>query len=367
MTTTPTRFRRLSRYLLAILAVPAVGAAAYVAGNMLAGTPGRPIAVAKAIRGVAVADADVDLGEVWERSDHTATLTLLNTNRHAVEITRFATACDCTAADPPRLSIPAGGAATLTVRLDLSRRLPYEFGLARRAVQVRIDPTFAGDQSASPGWTITADVKSRVVLDTHTLAFGDAVRRGESTNRTVRATVADPADRLEAVGSFETVTAAVEKVNPTEYLIRVTPDARLAVGPFTAAVQVVAVTADGVRHPGGTIAVSGDVQPTTRAFPRVVLLGAQPAGAATTAEATVWPAAGWAVARVETDTPAVTVAKSGATADSGQTYTLTQTIAAGDGISEIVFVLRRADGATERVPVTVRYFGQSPATAGGKP
>jgi hypothetical protein len=186
---------------------------------------------------------------------------------------------------------------------------------------------------------------------------------GPAVSRKVRATAHVPIDRLDASAVPDLAVARVESVadNPGQYCIIVSPRPDLPVGPFRFDVQVRAVTADAVVHPGASIEVSGEMQSPCRVFPRLILLGEHTILDCAEADMTVWlPANGWGIDRIETDSPDTSVSRAGVGPDGGMGLRVTQRIArAGDQVAAIRIVVHTPDGQTEVLPVEVRYHGQT--------
>jgi hypothetical protein len=147
-----------------------------------------------------------------------------------------------------------------------------------------------------------------------------------------------------------------------QYLIIVSPHANLPIGPFKFQVQVRAITADGVAHPCSSIDVTGDMQPSSRVLPRLILLGERNVLDSAEADVTVrLPASDWSIDRIETDTLDTMVARVGSGPDGGELLRVTQRISqAGDYVSPIRILIRKPDGQMEVVKVEVRYHGQNP-------
>jgi hypothetical protein len=170
-----------------------------------------------------------------------------------------------------------------------------------------------------------------------------------------------PISRLEAFAVPDIATVQVEPIAgaAAEYYIMITPKPDVPIGPFRFAVPVRAVTSDGAVHPCAAIDASGEMQPSTRVTPRLVLLGERPVRDRAEAEVRVrLPANGWAIDRVEADSAETTVCRVGTGSDGEALLRVVQRITrAGDRVSPIRIIVRKPDRQTEAVTVEVRYHG----------
>jgi hypothetical protein len=314
--------------------------------------PGGGVPARSTVHGLYIEPTSLDLGEVWESAKHTVLVQVKNLSREVRTIIGFGTSCECSAVEPQKLTLGPGEAAELAVALDLTHRLPYQLGLARRPLTVRLSPVFKGDFDSTPGWDLTGVILSRVSLHDR-----------PPVSRKVRARVHRPHSRVTGVAVPDKASVQVEEVagSPGEYLIAISPRPDLPVGPFKFDVPVREVDAHGDIHPCASISVTGEMQPSFRVFPRVILLGEQHVSGQAEAEITVsLPGNWWTVERIETESTDTRISRSKADADGEVRLRVQQTIAkAGDQISPIRIVVRKPNGETETATVEVRYYGES--------
>jgi hypothetical protein len=186
---------------------------------------------------------------------------------------------------------------------------------------------------------------------------------GPSIARKVQARVHVPLKRLEAFAVPDIATVRVEPVpdSPELYVIVVSPRPDLPVGPFSFDVQVRVITLDGAAHSCASIEVSGEMQPSSSVFPRMILLGE--CSVSDQAEADIYvrlPASDWKIERIETDTLDAVVTRAGTEPDGSVSLRLNQRISRpGDQVSHITIFVRKPDKKTERLTAEVRYYGQS--------
>jgi hypothetical protein len=147
-------------------------------------------------------------------------------------------------------------------------------------------------------------------------------------------------------------------MNGYEYFILVSPDPTLPIGRFAFSVRLQAVTPDGEFHPCSTIDVVGEMQPSSRVIPRLVLLGEQTIFTDAEADVTLrLPTKDWKIDHIETDSTDTSVSQFEAA--EGRRLHITQRIGGiGDHVSIIRIVVRKPDKQLEIVPVEVRYHGQ---------
>ena len=306
--------------------------------------------------------AELKLGEMWEAPEYTATVSLRNTSDIAIDISKFGTSCVCSGIEPASVVVPAHGSVPLRVKLDLTHRMPHMAEQERRPFSVTVHPLVMQTGVASNGWEFTGGVRSRVGLSHSRLEFGDrCTHAGTPVTRKVRATVFDARTTLEVdmKSSLATVRLTGVAERAGEYEIDITPRANLAVGPFRFDVPLVVVSPDGERHRCTAIEVSGEMRPSTRIVPDIVLLGEHPVGEKVTAEVSVrLPAGGgWAVDRVE-GSPDTNLTPGKPSEDGTLRYRLVQNIKEpGDKVVKAKFLVSKPVHDSEAVELDVRYYG----------
>ena len=114
------------------------------------------------VNGLYIEPQSLDLGEIWETPRYKFQLKIQNVGSVPRSIARFQTTCGCLQLDPERQTIAAGAETDVASNLDLVSRQPYELGVARWPVSVRLDPVFEGDSSPTPGWEVKGPAQLRV-------------------------------------------------------------------------------------------------------------------------------------------------------------------------------------------------------------
>ncbi|HEY7426950.1 MAG TPA: hypothetical protein VH682_22130 [Gemmataceae bacterium] len=314
------------------------------------------------VPGLSIEPVELNLGEVWEDPDFTALVQLRNTSDHDIAVSKFSTSCTCSGIEPPSPVVPAKGSVPLKVKMDLTHSLPHAWGVERRPFSLAIHPIVTGGEAPN-GWEITGIVRSRVSLSDLRLEFADqCTHAGPAVRRKVRATAYLPLAALEATPQPHVASVHIEPLreSPGEYEIVIAPDPNLPVGAFQFKVPVTAVAPEDVRYRCATIQVCGEMQPSTRIVPGVVLLGEHSLGGEAAAEVSVrFPdRSGWAVDRVVVESPHLKLTPNGSFADGAPCYRVTQKIVeCGDRESKATFVVAKGGGEWETVELKIRYHG----------
>ena len=87
-----------------------------------------------------IADGQQDLGEVWETADAILTVPISNRTDKPIEILDFESSCDCVVVTARDITIPAQGSVSISVRTDLTKRTPQQFGMAKRKFNISLRP-----------------------------------------------------------------------------------------------------------------------------------------------------------------------------------------------------------------------------------
>ncbi len=346
------------RWLLAIVVLGLSFGVAYWAG--LAARRANQPPPMEVIDGLAIAAADLDMGEVWEETGIVWRLPIHNQTTRHIEIHELQQTCGCTDIKPRRLTIAAGETATLELTLDLTHRTYSDFGLARRPFSVVLYPVLNPKTRPRLGWKLQGTIVSRVTLDKLTIDFGERpVHGGTPVTQKVRATVHVPCQRLDAMVKHEVATATVipheEDNSKFEIVLAANPD--LPPGKFQADVQILTVSLNGEKALGVTLPISGIMQPEVRLLPAQLLLEAKPVGEVTEAFVTLQaaPDGKIAVDHIEIDSPDVRiepVTVEGIPA--GRTFRVRQKVTkTGEQVSEIRFFIRKPDKKLHTLPVQV--------------
>jgi hypothetical protein len=352
------------------------------------------------VDGPGVEATALDLGAVWVGQDFAPSFTIHNRRAGPIEIGEFRTSCGCTAVEPPSLTIPAGGTASVRLRLNLAPRWQPEVAVAARPFFVDVRPVAKLDEHSGPqeqgdcegcsfqapaaketkpspprSWRFGVLVKNPVTLDRLCLHFGDSpVRGGPAVARKVRAglQVPEAALRARAVPDLVTVRITPEPGDLGRCELVIAPLPTLPVGAFACKVHLDALLPSGERLPGPALSVWGNVQPAVRALPAQLVLGRGTIGESAESTVTLQGPKGqeWAVDHVELESADVTVQPADVPGlPPGRTFRVRQRITKeGPQASAVRFFVRQAGGPPESVAVQVRYEGINPrpADAGGE-
>lgn len=287
-------------------------------------------------------------------------LTIRNPGKQMVRVVNMQGGCECTSVEPRAFTVPPGGLQQVAVKIDLTHRYPFQFGVDRRELALTVHPAFEGRGIAAEAWTIRGVVKSRVSVDGRELTFADICGQGEAATRSMKATAHVPLANLEATAPPDKATVSVVPApkRPGGYDVRVTPNPDLPLGPFQFEVALTATMPDGVKYRCVSFRVTGEMGSPVRVVPNPVLLGEHSVGSMAEAIVSIrLPSSGWTIDRVETELSNTTVTR-GPPLDDRPSFTIAQPISKpGDGTCQIRFVCRKPNGQLETMPATVRWYG----------
>jgi hypothetical protein len=360
-----------ARWLLVIVVLGASFGAAYWAG--LAARNAKQTPPMEVIEGLAVAAADLDMGEVWEEQGIAWRLQVHNQTTRRIEIHDLQQTCGCTDIKPRRLSVAAGETATLDLTLDLTHRTYSDFGQARRPFSVVFHPVLNPKSRPRVGWKLHGTIMSRVTLDKLALDFGERpVHGGTPVMQKVMATVHVPCQHLEVAVKPEVAAATVvpQEDDRTKFEIILVANPGFPPGRFQADAQIYTVSPSGEKALGVTLPISGLMQPEVRPLPARLLLEEKPVGEMAEAVVTLQasPDAKVAVDHIEIGSPDVhvePVTVEGIPA--GRAFRVRQKVTkAGEQASEIRFVIRKPNKKPERLSVQVCCYGETISPANKK-
>lgn len=342
-----------------LVCIPSSAALAYWLGARLGGSAEQPPYVV--LGGLAVEQAALDIGEVWEQTDFLHDLSIANRTASQVEIRDFQASCACVAIEPRSVTIDPGKAVGLRLKLDLARRNLDEIGQAERTLSVELRPIRNDIAQPRQGWLLRGVIKSRVTLDALAVYFGEEAIHGQSPYwRKVVATVHQPDVRLEANADGDPVLLQVKRRAdpPNQYELMIAPSPELKPGPFEGKVQVGVVTGGGQSLYGATLPFSGTMQPEVRALPARLFLGARRVGGLAEATVTLQVPKGqrWLVDHVEAQSPDVEIqAIPEAPGSSGPAFRIRQRVTKEGKQSSVVRFFVRQPGR-ELAPLTTEVI-----------
>lgn len=356
------------RWLIAIAILVCSFAVAYLCG-LAARESKQPQPPTEAvIDGLAVAAADLDVGEVWEEKGVTWRLPIRNRTEATIEIRDFATSCDCTEVKPRKLSLPAGQAATIDLTFDLTHRFYSDSGLAQRPLAVTIRPIIANSRPRGPGWQLHGTIKSRITLDTSAVDFGEQPIHGQTpVTQKVHATVHVPCRRLHVALKRDVATVMVtrQKGDETRFELAISPNPALEPGRFKTDAKISVESPTGERELAIILPISGIMQPEVRLLPSRLLMEAKPVGETTEAIVTLQAPTESKVVidHVETESPGLRVEPTPIDGiPAGRAFRVRQQVMKeGEQRSEARFIFRKPKHKPELFALTVEicYRGES--------
>jgi len=354
------------RRVVTLVLIPPACIGAYYVGQLLAvnrSAPGADLTPPQSGPVLYVAPESLALGEVWESAEHAVKLVIENWGNQPTDITDIGTSCECSSVTPRALSIPPGGSATITVKMDLFHRLPYHMGLERRPLSVRLDPVFKDMGRPVEGWEIKGIVRSRVSLEKTRLHFDDkCLQYGPAASRKMLAVAHIPIKTLKVVGNADIADVRVEPINGKtgHFAIVVTPNPTQPIGIFRFDVSTMAIGMNDEQHLCANFTVFGEMLPPARIVPGILLLGEHVIGQTATAEVSIRlpNREGWMIDHIEIDSGDTSVARVENVNGKSLRYAITQTInEPGDQTRTIRFVLRDPNGKAIPCNMKVIYHG----------
>lgn len=360
-----------ARWLLAILILGLSFAVAYWAG--MVARKANPAASIEVVEGLAIAAADLDLGEVWEERGVAWRLPIRNVSAGRIEIHDFIQTCACTDIKPRRLSLAAGETATIDLALDLTHRSYSESGQSRRPFSVVIYPVLKPKARPRLGWKLHGTIVSRITLDTLAVDFGERPIHGETpATQKVLATVHVPCQHLEVVVNPEVATAKVSPYQGDEsrFKFNLAINSDLSPGNFQTDARIFVVSPTGEKALGAILPVSGKMQPEIRLVPSQLLLESKPVGEIAEAIITLQgtPDTDARIDHIEIDSPDLRVEPVKIDGiPHGRTFRVRQKVTkAGDQIGEVRFVIRKPGNKLNTLPIRVSCRGEANTAANTK-
>lgn len=363
----PARLRANGRLAAVAVLCLASGVGAYFLGSRLALSGSEPPADETVIDGLVIPPDRLKVGGIWEDKSVVVELPVRNTTTRAVQVRDIQSSCGCTDISPRSFTVPAGGEATLRLRLDTLARRPHEIGLAERPFQHDLTPiTDKNDRQHGERWRLEGVIRSRVTLNRTHVHFGESVVVGQPAQPIkVKATLHVPADDLMTAVAPDIASVKIVRStdDPFRYDLLVMPKANLPQGQFRADVNVEVRHTDGSRSFGATFPVEGMVQPELRALPSRLLLGAKKVGETATGIVVLQipPNSPVLVEQIETDSENLHAAASNIDGiPAGRAYRVEFRLTKdGDQSSALCFVLRKSGRPLDRVRVEVSAYGES--------
>jgi hypothetical protein len=364
------RTNRLRNWLLAFAVLALASAGAYRVGTFRAGASSKPPTPARAdevIHGLAVPRDSLDLGEIWEAKEFKCLVPLQNTTSGPIHIKQFLVSCNCSSVSPREMTIAAGETADITLRIDLTHRLPKEIGRPLREFAVDVQPIVNAPTKQSGLWRVHGHVKSRITLDTDYLQFGESPVFGEApVIRRVVARTHVPTQGLLVEVKPAFVNVRVERRGDNRFDLFISPDKELRPGRFLTELGIDLVLPTGQTMPGVSLPIAGTLQRALRILPAQIFLGSHPIGSTAEAFAVLQLPANTtaSVQRIESSSEDLTVVPAAVEElAAGRAFRISGRIRnGGDQTGTLRFIVRNADGHLDEVTVEVAYRGVGPGT-----
>jgi hypothetical protein len=357
------------RHTILVLVVPCAALGAYQLGSRF-GHFLRPDATSNEeadyhiIDGLAVRNADLNLGEIWEQRDFYHELPIENRNGFPVKVLDFERSCGCVAVEPQSLTLAPGETKAVRLRLDLANRTRLEIGRQARDLAIEVRPiTVRTDRKQAP-WLLQGAVKSRVTLNRLALEFGESPIHGASPClRHIDLKVHVPGGSPVLTFDHRIITAELKSVgtDAATYERVAAPLPSLEPGPFESSLDIDVITPDGSRHEGIRVPISGIMQPEVRILPARLFLGSVRLGESAESTVTLQAPNGTAptLDHIECETEDVQAEAQAATGDlAGRVYRIRITKAKeGRQTRRLSFWVRERGENPARVMIEVAYIG----------
>lgn len=368
------RFRWLRRVLSVAILVSACAGAWWVGSFVRSPAGGEALAVD---------DAALTFGEVWEDPAFVWTLPLQNPNAHDLKVVRFVSSCSCLAVEPASLVVPARQRAEVKVTLNLvyrpspidtrdsadsrsSQLVPEGSGGKVYDFDAGLRPHPEGPQGGTlqqAGWTIRGRVRPTFTPSPRALHFGESLVRGQAfAPKTVSVLVHVPVKSLTARCEPALAEAVVRPVDGDErrFELTVLPNSTLAFGPVAFRVLLQGSLRDGTELPPYPVRVEGTVVEDIQALPALVQFGACPLGK-TVQETIILHSLhekAFDVEKIDNGSADLEVVPGTRVLPHRKEYRLSQKIARAENQSgRVEFAIRTGQGESLKVAVEVKYFG----------
>lgn len=349
----------------------AVLALAGLSASWLASGPG---ALPKGNSGLVVDEKNLDFGDVWENLAFLWKVVINNPTSEDITILGFHCECSCAAIEPDSLTIPKGGTAQITAKLNLSAAFSKDPFLPKRAQDLgpkrtfstRFAPVIAAGIPLQKGWQIKGLVERLLTVSPRELNLLDGYVRGHLFPKAKIRVVANC--QLEGIVAecpaiFGQVFA--NRVGASQWDLEIELDPALSVGPFKFNITIDPVGQDIHNLPRTVIPVEGQVTNDIQTSPPRVHFGARALGDISEENVIVFSLAkqpfkilGHRIEAGDLEVEALTDTKSSLT----QSFLFRQRIAqAGSRDGKVVFRVDRGDNGEFELSVNTRYHGIVPA------
>lgn len=215
------------------------------------------------------------IGEVWETPAFPWTMRIQNTSAREVEITQFATSCDCISITPSSKIIPAHGEAELRLSLNLVGKLTSD-DQPIREFSAEVRPVIAGS-NWSPAWLVTGRVRRAFNCAPRELNYGESlIKNRQFQARTIQVRALAPLSNITAESTIGE--AHVKRLPGPQSAFEITflPHESLNVGSLTGVLKIQAFTKVSDRLIETLVPIRGQIVTSVELLPRELIFGRTP-------------------------------------------------------------------------------------------
>lgn len=318
---------------------------------------------------LAIADENLNIGDVWETTDFCWTLPIENQTVEDVRISGFEASCDCVRSiEPKSLIVPAKRTRDVTLVLDLTRRSrpsqgdPDEFGLG---VAAAID----GRQPTRALWVLRGRARPFYAIVPASVHLGDMTRGRPFPSQTAVVKTETAVETLELDYDRSLLSVLVRQTDdaPATFGLSIAAQPNARSGAINSEVRIRAIARPGERFPGAVVMARGVLREDVQGTPDSLLFGAARLGE--TREETVvlrsLSNTRFAVEELQTSSPGLMVTPVGG----DHTFKIKQRIAElGPQHALVTFIVRLGDSPkTTNIAIPISYnglgFPDAPANA----
>jgi hypothetical protein len=135
------------------------------------------------------------------------------------------------------MTVAPGTSASVELVLDLTARTMQETSQSERSFSVTVRPYLEGADSEHAQWTVSGTVRSHFVLEPPVVDLGTDVVSGKPSGPfRLKVTTREPVPELSAVVTPPVASATVKRISANRFVLTLTPNSKLPLGPLNAEV-----------------------------------------------------------------------------------------------------------------------------------
>lgn len=263
---------------------PLVALAAAATGAFLFASLGTHEGSANA--GLAVENACLNFGEVWEKEEFPWNLRLTNNGSTKLEVVGFSATCSCiSSVEPETFTLESGETRDIALTLDLTRRTGTAASTWKRSFEVTVIPHVKGASARLGGWRLSGNVKVPLLLSPNSIDFGGgSLIYGQSAEpEQVRIRAQAGVERVvhewkSVEGSTSLARVEVTKLpgSKDEFILTFSPNTSLTPGFHSAVMELTPIFSDRSEAVPVTFTCRSNIVPDIQVEPmNLVLVGTE--------------------------------------------------------------------------------------------